>query len=200
MAGGGAGLPATANKERSTAVLVGNLDVQASEKTLREFFVFCGRIEAVEIVETRSKRSAVIRFETEAAAAAAILLDGAFIERRNVRVSLWRREAAEERATEQARPQPSSWTARAAGLLKSIRRYDREHVGAAAGLGLAVQKTRSLVAAADSKMHVSVGAAKLASRASAAVSSLSAASTVLKSAPAGTASAATQVATALGGK
>lgn len=63
-------------------VIVKNISPESSEKTVREFFVFCGSISEFELTmdEDNQYQVALIRFERESAAVTATLLSNALID------------------------------------------------------------------------------------------------------------------------
>lgn len=63
----------------SHSVLVTNLSPQADEKTISDFFSFCGKIEKFYVKKGENTNTAVICFETESAAKTALLLTNALI-------------------------------------------------------------------------------------------------------------------------
>ncbi|KAL0079753.1 hypothetical protein J3Q64DRAFT_1761100 [Phycomyces blakesleeanus] len=63
-------------------VLVKNISPNSSEKTVKEFFLFCGKIKEFDLVfdEDRAHQTALINFERESAAKTAALLSNALID------------------------------------------------------------------------------------------------------------------------
>jgi len=75
----------TANDPKS--VFVSNISNAASEKTVSDFFSFCGKISKLYLIDDGSgQRSAVVQFETEAASKTALLLTNALIVDRPIEV------------------------------------------------------------------------------------------------------------------
>jgi RNA recognition motif-containing protein len=75
----------TANDPKS--VFVSNISNAASEKTVSDFFSFCGKISKLYLIDDGTgQRSAVVQFETEAAAKTALLLTNALIVDRPIEV------------------------------------------------------------------------------------------------------------------
>ncbi|KAI7874278.1 uncharacterized protein EV154DRAFT_527386 [Mucor mucedo] len=66
----------------ATYVIVKNISAQSSEKTVREFFLFCGKITEFELVadDDEEHQVALIHFERESAAKTATLLSNALID------------------------------------------------------------------------------------------------------------------------
>ncbi|KAI8992493.1 hypothetical protein BDB01DRAFT_778642 [Pilobolus umbonatus] len=66
----------------STFVLVKNISLQSSEKTVKEFFLFCGKIVEFELIpdDDGEHQVALINFERESAAKTATLLSNALID------------------------------------------------------------------------------------------------------------------------
>ncbi|GAM28404.1 hypothetical protein SAMD00019534_115800 [Acytostelium subglobosum LB1] len=73
---------------RNEAVYVTNLSKNANEKTIRDFFSFCGKIVELRVTENKNGETndAVVIFETEAAAKTALLLQDALVSDRAIRV------------------------------------------------------------------------------------------------------------------
>ncbi|KAI9022303.1 hypothetical protein CLU79DRAFT_752103 [Phycomyces nitens] len=63
-------------------VVVKNISPNSSEKTVKEFFLFCGKIREFELVfdENKTHQTALINFERESAAKTAALLSNALID------------------------------------------------------------------------------------------------------------------------
>ncbi|KAI7866021.1 hypothetical protein BDF14DRAFT_1743864 [Spinellus fusiger] len=63
-------------------IIVKNISLQSSEKTVKEFFLFCGKIKEFELVrdETEESQVALIHFERASAAKTAYLLSNALID------------------------------------------------------------------------------------------------------------------------
>ncbi|KAI9260703.1 hypothetical protein BDA99DRAFT_512905 [Phascolomyces articulosus] len=61
-------------------VIVKNISPQSSEKTVKEFFLFCGKIKEFELVKEDEHQTALINFERESAAKTAALLSNALID------------------------------------------------------------------------------------------------------------------------
>jgi len=59
----------------ATTVHVENISSQTSEKEVRDFFSFCGKISSLSVTPTASSQSATVTFEKETAAKTALLLD-----------------------------------------------------------------------------------------------------------------------------
>jgi len=77
--------------EEIRAVLVTNISPSANEKTVSDFFSFCGKITQLNLRKEEGKdtSSAVIQFETESAAKTALLLTNALIVDRPITVSAY---------------------------------------------------------------------------------------------------------------
>jgi len=73
------------------AVLVSNISPNANEKTVSDFFSFCGKITKLYLNKEEGKdtSSAIIQFETESAAKTALLLTNALIVDRPITVSAY---------------------------------------------------------------------------------------------------------------
>jgi len=78
-----------AESQENRAVLVTNISPSANEKTVSDFFSFCGKIIELFLKKEEGKdtSSAVITFETESAAKTALLLTNALIVDRPITVS-----------------------------------------------------------------------------------------------------------------
>ncbi|CAG8545634.1 6702_t:CDS:2, partial [Dentiscutata heterogama] len=65
----------------SKEVIVYNISASASEKTVKDFFLFCGKIKEFNLVkeENSNKKIAYITFERETAAKTALMLTNAVI-------------------------------------------------------------------------------------------------------------------------
>ncbi|KAF2814431.1 RNA-binding protein Vip1 [Mytilinidion resinicola] len=59
----------------ATTVHVENISSQTSEKEVRDFFSFCGKISSLSVTPTADSQSATVTFEKETAAKTALLLD-----------------------------------------------------------------------------------------------------------------------------
>jgi len=59
----------------ATTVHVENISSQTSEKEVRDFFSFCGKISSLSVTPTTTAQSATVTFEKETAAKTALLLD-----------------------------------------------------------------------------------------------------------------------------
>ncbi|KAI9249352.1 hypothetical protein EDC94DRAFT_624095 [Helicostylum pulchrum] len=66
----------------ATYVIVKNISAQSSEKTVREFFLFCGKITEFELItdDDKEHQVALIHFERDSAAKTATLLSNALID------------------------------------------------------------------------------------------------------------------------
>ncbi|KAI8070140.1 hypothetical protein BDF21DRAFT_366686 [Thamnidium elegans] len=66
----------------ATYVIVKNISAQSSEKTVREFFLFCGKITEFELItdDDNEHQVALIHFERDSAAKTATLLSNALID------------------------------------------------------------------------------------------------------------------------
>ncbi|KAI9365805.1 hypothetical protein BD770DRAFT_433243 [Pilaira anomala] len=66
----------------ATYVIVKNISAQSSEKTVKEFFLFCGKITEFELItdDDNEHQVALIHFERESAAKTATLLSNALID------------------------------------------------------------------------------------------------------------------------
>jgi len=72
--------------EDSRAVYVTNISPNANEKTVSDFFSFCGKISKLFVNKETETSSAVVEFETESAAKTALLLTNALIVDRPITV------------------------------------------------------------------------------------------------------------------
>ena len=77
-----------------TRVIVTGIASRTDEETLRDFFAFCGEISALHLYTASGSspagaKEAIVRFESEAAANTACLLNNAVIDGANVRVELF---------------------------------------------------------------------------------------------------------------
>ncbi|ORX60552.1 hypothetical protein DM01DRAFT_1365875 [Hesseltinella vesiculosa] len=70
-------------------VLVKNISIESSEKTVNEFFLFCGKIKEFELVKDDDElhQSALVHFERESAAKTASLLSTALIDNEHITVT-----------------------------------------------------------------------------------------------------------------
>ncbi|KAI9839801.1 MAG: hypothetical protein M1837_002000 [Sclerophora amabilis] len=75
----------------ATTIHVANVSAQTSEKELREFFSFCGKISSLSVTpaseKTDSPQSATVTFEKEGAARTALLFDNTQLGSSNVKVT-----------------------------------------------------------------------------------------------------------------
>jgi len=74
------------NPNLNTTVYVTNISTSANEKTVSEFFAFCGKIIHVKLNTYAHGSEAIVVFETEAAAKTALLLTNALIADRPITV------------------------------------------------------------------------------------------------------------------
>jgi len=72
--------------EENKSVLVGNISPSANEKTVSDFFSFCGKINQLYLTRDGEHVSAIIQFDTESAAKTALLLSNALIVDRPISV------------------------------------------------------------------------------------------------------------------
>ena len=77
----------------STTVNVEGIDHQTSDKEIRDFFSFCGKIRDIKVTPSGQAKSATVSFEKETAAKTALLLDNTQLGRAQVHVT-----ASEEHA------------------------------------------------------------------------------------------------------
>lgn len=83
----------------STTVVVTNISPSANEKTLSEFFSFCGKITSLKLTKFPNKGGeAVVVFETESAAKTALLLTNALIADRPITVAPFFEEVHSEKS------------------------------------------------------------------------------------------------------
>jgi len=84
-------MAATTETQEIRSVLVTNISPSANEKTVSDFFSFCGKINQLFLKQEEGKdtSSAVIQFETESAAKTALLLTNALIVDRPITVSAY---------------------------------------------------------------------------------------------------------------
>ncbi|CAO3598591.1 unnamed protein product [Absidia cylindrospora] len=70
-------------------VLVKNISLESSEKTVKEFFLFCGKIKEFELLkdDDETHQVALVNFERESAAKTASLLSSALIDNEHITVS-----------------------------------------------------------------------------------------------------------------
>ncbi|KAI8092759.1 uncharacterized protein BX664DRAFT_328066 [Halteromyces radiatus] len=70
-------------------VLVKNISLESSEKTVREFFLFCGKIKEFELIkdDDEAHQVALVNFERESAAKTASLLSTALIDNEHISVT-----------------------------------------------------------------------------------------------------------------
>jgi len=101
-------MSATNNEVRS--VLVTNISPSANEKTVSDFFSFCGKINQLYLKKEEGKdtSAAVIQFETESAAKTALLLTNALIVDRPITVTAYVQSGPA--AESSADPTPSPMT------------------------------------------------------------------------------------------
>jgi RNA recognition motif-containing protein len=71
----------------ANTVHVKNISSQTSEKDVKEFFSFCGKIATIEITPSGETQSATVTFEKETAAKTALLLDNTQLGASHVQVS-----------------------------------------------------------------------------------------------------------------
>jgi len=71
----------------ANVVNVKNISSQTSEKEVKDFFSFCGKISSIEITPTGETKSATVTFEKETAAKTALLLDNTQLGSTSVQVS-----------------------------------------------------------------------------------------------------------------
>jgi len=71
----------------ATVVHVKNISSQTSEKEVKDFFSFCGKISSIEITSAGETQTATVTFEKETAAKTALLLDNTQLGSTSVQVS-----------------------------------------------------------------------------------------------------------------
>lgn len=71
----------------SKAVLVQNISPQATEKAVKDFFSFCGKVQKFELVKGKESQEAFVLFDKESAANTARLLTNAVIMDRSIVVN-----------------------------------------------------------------------------------------------------------------
>jgi hypothetical protein len=95
----------TPSRPNETSVLVTNISPSANEKTVSEFFSFCGKIVHIKLHVYPNKASeAIIVFETEAAAKTAMLLTNALIADRPITVTQYREPTEKDSEKSQILP------------------------------------------------------------------------------------------------
>jgi len=74
----------------SRKIIVSNISASASEKSVKDFFLFCGRIKEFELIKKASsdQQTAYITFERDTAAKTALMLTNAVIGESQIKVSL----------------------------------------------------------------------------------------------------------------
>ncbi|KAI9306084.1 hypothetical protein BJ944DRAFT_56455 [Cunninghamella echinulata] len=107
-------------------IIVKNISLESSEKTVKEFFLFCGKIKEFELVkdDDEAHQVALIQFERESAAKTASLLSSALIDNEHITVAPYFESAfpveAEKEAEQNGASQESKPKARiAAEILAS---------------------------------------------------------------------------------
>jgi len=72
---------ASSQQDATNRVLVQNLNPQATEQSLRDFFSFCGKITSLQLVRSEGEESAkaIVTFESKAEAGTALLLTNAIL-------------------------------------------------------------------------------------------------------------------------
>jgi len=85
--------------QESKAVIVSNISPSANEKTVSDFFSFCGKISKLFLTKTEGSDTsvAVVQFETDSAAKTALLLTNALIIDRPITVVGYHTGGAEEK-------------------------------------------------------------------------------------------------------
>ncbi|KAI8380900.1 uncharacterized protein BYT42DRAFT_564618 [Radiomyces spectabilis] len=80
----------------ATFVQVKNISLQSSEKTVKDFFSFCGKLKQFELTtdDDGAHQVAVIEFERESAAKTAILLSDALLDNCHIHVSSYFEESS----------------------------------------------------------------------------------------------------------
>jgi len=98
--------------ENGKCVIVTNVSPSATEKTVSDFFSFCGKIVSMKLTneEGRATKSAVVQFETESAAKTALLLSNALIVDLPIAVVPYSEEAASSSTTAAGGVESSSST------------------------------------------------------------------------------------------
>jgi len=93
---------ASTDVQEVRSVLVTNISPSANEKTVSDFFSFCGKINQLYLKKEEGKdtSSAVIQFETESAAKTALLLTNALIVDRPITVTAFLPSSSETTSTE----------------------------------------------------------------------------------------------------
>jgi len=71
----------------ASTVHVKNISSQTSEKEIKDFFSFCGKISSIEVTPSGETKSAVVTFEKETAARTALLLDNTALGATQVKVT-----------------------------------------------------------------------------------------------------------------
>merc|ERR1712144_142885 len=71
----------------ASTVNVKNISSATSEKEIKDFFSFCGKISSIEVTKSRESQNATVTFEKETAAKTALLLDNTQLGATQVQVS-----------------------------------------------------------------------------------------------------------------
>ncbi|RDL41859.1 uncharacterized protein BP5553_01838 [Venustampulla echinocandica] len=80
----------------ASTVQVSNISSQTSEKEVKDFFSFCGKITSIEITPTGDTKKATVTFEKDTAAKTALLLDNTALGATQVHVSSASGSSADE--------------------------------------------------------------------------------------------------------
>ncbi|KAG0050756.1 hypothetical protein BGZ83_004472 [Gryganskiella cystojenkinii] len=81
-------------------IIVNNISAAASEKTVKDFFLFCGKIQEFELQKEGDRQTALVHFERESAAKTACMLTNAMIVDSQITVKPYFEESAAEAASE----------------------------------------------------------------------------------------------------
>ncbi|KAI9022148.1 hypothetical protein CLU79DRAFT_751397, partial [Phycomyces nitens] len=88
-------------------VLVKNIAPTTEEKTIHDFFLFCGKIKEFEIIKDGEKQKALVWFERPSAAKTAILLSNASVDNVNILVEPYFESTDPSKATDKDSPKDS---------------------------------------------------------------------------------------------
>ncbi|TPX49984.1 hypothetical protein SeLEV6574_g01146 [Synchytrium endobioticum] len=91
---------------RKALIHITQISPQAPEKTIRDFFVFCGKISNLDLKQSddRQDQECLILFEKESAARTATMLTNAMILGRPIKVELYSEEAVQELVVNSPQP------------------------------------------------------------------------------------------------
>ncbi|KAF9105465.1 hypothetical protein BGX27_009615 [Mortierella sp. AM989] len=81
-------------------IIVTNISAAASDKTVKDFFLFCGKVVDFEIQKDGDRQVALVLFERESAAKTAVMLTNAMIVDSQIQVKLYFEEAFESDSQE----------------------------------------------------------------------------------------------------